>query len=198
MKKLLIATTNQGKILEYREIFKDCALQVELVTLEDLKIEASVEEDVETFKENAVKKAEFYAGLSGLPTLSDDACLEIAYLNGEPGVHSRRWPCYRATDEELMNLALKKLKGVPEEKRGAQLRAVVGLSFPGEEKVYTFEGILKGRIAEKPFQKTLAGYPFRSIFIPMGSERYLGELHIVAHRKQAIEKALPIIKKYLC
>ncbi|MFH1036570.1 MAG: non-canonical purine NTP pyrophosphatase, partial [Patescibacteria group bacterium] len=128
----------------------------------------------------------------------DDAGLEIDYLNGEPGVHSRRWPGYRATDEELMNLVLKKMKGVPNEKRGAQLRAVIGLSFPGEEKIYTFEGLLRGYIAEKPFQKTLAGYPFRSIFIPVGSKQYLGELYIVAHRKQAIEKAMPTIKKYLC
>ena len=169
MKKLLIATTNQGKILEYREIFKDFAIQIELITLKDLNIEANVEEDGETFRENAIKKAEFYSGLSKLPTLSDDAGLEIDYLNGEPGVHSRRWPGYRATDEELMNLALEKLKGVPKEKRGAQLRAVVGLSFPGEEKIYTFEGILRGHIAEKPFQKTLAGYPFRSIFISAGT-----------------------------
>jgi len=198
MKKLLIATTNQGKISEYREIFKDFAIPIELVTLKDLNIETDVEEDGETFKENAIKKAEFYSGLTKLPILSDDAGLEIDYLDGEPGVHSRRWPGYRATDEELMNLALEKLKGVPEEKRGAQLRAVVSLFFPGEEKVYTFEGILRGHIAEKPFQKTLAGYPFRSIFIPAGAEKYLGEMDIVAHRKQAIEKALPVIKKYLC
>lgn len=198
MKKLLIATTNQGKILEYREIFKDFAVPVELITLKDLNIEADFEEDGETFEENAVKKAEFYVGLSKLPTLSDDAGLEIDYLNGEPGVHSRRWPGHRATDEELMNLALIKLKGVSKEKRGARLRAVVGLSFPGEENVYTFEGVLRGYIAEKPFQKILTGYPFRSIFIPEGTGQYLGEMNIVAHRKQAIEKALPIIKKYLC
>jgi XTP/dITP diphosphohydrolase len=198
MKKLLIATTNKGKISEYREIFKELDISLELVTLKDLDINMDVEESGRTFEENAVLKAKFYFNLSSLPTLSDDAGLEIDYLNGEPGVHSRRWPGYRATDDELMNLALEKLKGVPEDKRGAQLRAVVGLSFPGEEKVYAFEGVLRGRIAQKPFRKTLAGYPFRSIFIPVDSDKYLGELHIVAHRKQAIEKALPIIKKYLC
>lgn len=95
-------------------------------------------------------------------------------------------------------MALDKLEGVSEEKRGAQLRAVIGLIFPGDPKVYTFEGILRGKIAEKSFGKMIAGYPFRSIFIPENQEKYLGELSLVAHRKQAIEKALPIIKKYLC
>jgi len=198
MKKLLIATTNKGKVLEYTEIFKNYAIPVELITLKDLNINQEVEEDGSTFEENAIKKAKFYHNLSKLPTLSDDAGLEIDYLNGEPGVNSRRWPGYRASDEELMKLALEKLEGVPKEKRSAQLRAVVGLIFPEEEKVYTFEGVLRGMIAEKPFSKTLAGYPFRSIFIPKDSNKYLGEMSIVAHRKQAIEKALPLIKKHLC
>lgn len=197
MKKLLLATTNEGKISEYKEIFKNFGIPLELVTLKDLNITQDIEEEGSTFEENAVIKAKFYYGLSSLPTLSDDAGLEIDYLNGEPGVHSRRWPGYRATDEELMNLAIEKMKGVQKEKRGAQLRAVVGLAFPKEEKIYTFEGILRGYITEKPFQKTLAGYPFRSIFMPAGGGRYLSELNIVAHRKQAIEKALPLIKKYL-
>jgi len=199
MTELLVATTNAGKVREYREIFKDFKLPVRIISLKEAKITKEIEEDGRTFEENAIKKAEFYYNLSGgLPTLSDDAGLEIDYLNGEPGVHSRRWPGYTASDEELMQLALEKLKGVPEEKRGAQLRAAVGLIFPGEEKVHVFEGVLRGRIAEKSFGEILPGYPFRSIFIPEKQNKHLNELNIVAHRRQAIEKALPIIKKHLC
>jgi XTP/dITP diphosphohydrolase len=198
MKKLLLATTNQGKIAEYRAIFEKLNIAVELLTLQDLNIKADLEETGETFKENAIAKAKFYYNLSKLPTLSDDAGLEIDYLNGEPGVHSRRWPGYTASDEELMNIALEKLKGVPEEKRGAQLRAIVGLCFSEDENVCTFEGILKGNIAEKPTGRVIPGYPFRSIFISENSNKHLGELGIIAHRWQAIEKALPIIKKHLC
>jgi len=198
MKKLLIATTNQGKIAEYTAIFKELNITLELLTLRDLNINADMEETGETFEENAIAKAKFYYNLSKMPTLSDDAGLEIDYLKGEPGVHSRRWPGYTASDEELMNIALEKLQGVPKEKRGAQLKAVVGLCFPEDENVYTFEGILRGSIAEKSIGKVIPGYPFRSIFIPEDSDRYLGEAGIVTHRKQAIEKALPLIKKYLC
>lgn len=198
MKKILIATTNKGKTSEYKEIFKELGLPLELVTLKDLNIEEDIEENGNSFEENAVIKARFYYNLSKLPILSDDAGLEIDYLNGEPGIHTRRWPGYQASDEELFKLAIEKMKGVPEEKRGAQLKAVIGLVFPGVEKVYTFEGVLRGRIAEKPFQEIMPGYPFRSVFIPENSEKYLGEMNIVAHRKQAVEKAVPIIKKYLC
>jgi len=196
MKKLLIATTNPGKILEYSEIFKELGLKIELASLKDLRIEQKFKETGETFKKNAVQKAEFYFNLSKLPTLSDDAGLEIDFLNGEPGVHSRRWPGYDASDEEIMQMALNKLSGVPKEKRIAQLRAVIGLVFPGDQKVYTFEGISRGAIAEKPFGKMIAGYPFRSIFIPENNDKYLSELSVIAHRKQAVKKALPLLLKY--
>lgn len=199
MKKLLIATTNPGKFLEFKEIFQELGLkiEIELVSLSDLGIKQKIEETGNTFKENAIQKAEFYHSLSKLPTLADDGGLEIDYLNGEPGVKSRRWPGYEASDEEMIQMALEKLKGVPKAKRGAQLRTVVGLLFPGDSKVYTFEGILRGFIAETPTTQRIAGYPFRSIFIPSGGNKYLGEMSLVAHRKKAIEKALPIIKKYL-
>lgn len=194
MRRLLIATTNPGKILEYREIFQELGSKIDLVSLKDLNIEQKLEETGRTFEENAVQKAKFYFDLSKLPTLSDDAGLEIDCLNGEPGVKSRRWPGYEASDKEIMQMALDKLRGVPKGKRGAQLRAVIGLVFPGDQKVYTFEGILRGAIAEKPFSKMIVGYPFRSIFIPENQAKYLGELSLVAHRKQAVEKALPILR----
>lgn len=193
MRRLLVATTNLGKVLEYGEIFKQLGLKVELVSLKELDIKQKLEEFGSTFEENAVQKAKFYYSLSKLPTLSDDAGIEIDYLGGEPGVKSRRWPGYEATDEEMIQITLEKLKGVPENQRGAQLRAVVGLIFPGDEKVYTFEGVLRGHIAEVPATERIAGYPFRSIFIPENQEKYLGELSLVAHRKQAIEKALPLL-----
>ena len=196
LKKLLIATTNLGRDLEYKEILKEINLSAEVLSLSDAGIMERLEETGKTFGENAIQKAKFYHSLSGLPALSDDAGLEIDYLNGEPGVKSRRWPGYEASDEEILQMALDKLKSVPAEKRGAQLRAVIGLAFPGDQQVYTFEGISRGRIAEKPFGMIMAGYPFRSIFIPENQEKYLGELSLVAHRKQAIEKALPILLKY--
>ena len=197
MKKLLIATGNPGKIREYKEIFKQLKLPIKLISLKELRIKEKAEETGKTFRENAVIKAKLFSKLSNIPTLSDDAGIEIDYLKGEPGVKSRRWLGHEMTDEEIINTALKKLEGVPKGKRSAQLKAVIGLNFPPGKKIYTFEGVLKGFIAKKPIKKRLKGYPFRSIFIPFGDKKYLGQSSIVAHRKKAVEKSLPIIKKYL-
>ncbi|RLC34948.1 MAG: non-canonical purine NTP pyrophosphatase [Candidatus Nealsonbacteria bacterium] len=194
--KLLIATHNTGKLLEYEEIFKNIGLKIKLVSLKDLGVTQKLEETGNTFEENAIQKAKFYYNLAKMPTLADDSGLEIDYLNGEPGIKSRRWSGYEASDEEMIQIALDKLTGVSREQRGAQLRAVVALIFPGDEKAHTFEGVLRGSIAEKPISERIAGYPFRSIFVPEHQQKYLGELSLVAHRMQAIENALPVLLKY--
>ena len=196
--KLLIATKNPGKIAEYRVILKN--LPLELITLGDLNIEEVVEEDGKDFEENAIKKAKFYSRLTVLPTLAEDGGIEINYLNGEPGVKSKRWPGYEASDKELINLTLKKLKGVPLEKRGAQLRAIVALAINGKVKI--FEAALRGIILERPVKKIIPGYPFRSLFYVPEIKKVLAEADkeeeiLISHRKKAIEKLLPIIKKYL-
>ncbi|MDO8559228.1 MAG: non-canonical purine NTP pyrophosphatase [bacterium] len=199
MKKLLIATTNPGKILEYRVILKD--LPVELVTLKDIGIKGGVEEDGKTFEENAVKKVKFYSELTNLPAIAEDSGLEIDYLNGEPGIKSRRWPGYEASDEELISMTLEKLKGVPMEKRGAQLKVVIALAINKEIK--TFEGMIRGVIMEKPFKRIIPGYPFRTIFYIPEINKVLAEFTMeeeakIAHRVIAMKEIIPIIKKYLC
>lgn len=198
---MLLATTNEGKIREYREIFKQLGLEVGTVSLKDVGITEKVEEDGATFEENAVKKAKFYCKLSGLPTLADDGGIEIDYLGGEPGVKSRRWPGYEGTDEELQELTFKELKDVPLEKRGAQLRTVIAITFDGEN-VYTFEGIWRGSIVESQNKasKLMPGYPFRSIFYLPEQNIVLGELPFeeevkLGHRMKALKKALPILRK---
>ncbi len=199
-KRLLLATSNEGKIKEYKEIFKQLGLAIQLISLADLKIKEKVEEDGKTFKENAIKKAKFYYNLTKIPTLADDGGIEIDYLNGEPGIKSRRWPGYEASDEELIELTLKKLKGVPWEKRGAQLRVVIAITLNGET-LYTFEGVLRGYIVESKEKagKLIPGYPFRSLFYLPEQEVVLGELPFkdevkLGHRMKALKGALAILK----
>src|SRR3990167_9592915 len=111
--KLLVATTNPGKLAEIRRFLTD--IPVELVSLKDVGIADSVEETGKTFEENAILKAKFYAQKSGLPTLADDGGFEIDALNGEPGVKSHRWadPSQENDDETLINYTLKRLENVP-------------------------------------------------------------------------------------
>lgn len=198
MKKLLIATTNPGKLLEYRVLFRD--LPLELVTLKDANIKDGVEEDGKTFKENAVKKVKFYSKFVDFPTLAEDGGLEIDYLGGQPGAMSRRWPGYEATDRELVDMTLEKLKGVPSEKRGARLRVVIALAIDGG--IHVFDGVLRGFIAEKSEAEIMPGFPFRSLFYVPAIDKVLGDLSIeeeakIAHRRQAVEKAMPLLVQYL-
>lgn len=199
-KKILVATKNAGKISEYNELFKD--LPYKLLTLADLRIKDEPKENGKTFTENAIKKVEFYSQISKFPSLAEDSGLEIDYLNGEPGVFSRRWLGRKRTDEELIQITLKKMKGVPQEKRDAQLRVVIAFKLNKEAVPITTEGTLRGRITEKPMAEIIPGYPFRSIFYVPAIDKVLAELSMaeeakIAHRKMALEKLIPKIRKLI-
>ena len=196
MKRLLIATNNPGKVKEYKELLKD--LPLKLISLKDLGIKNKVNESGKTFEENAIKKAKFYSKLTGLTALADDGGLEIDYLKGEPGVKSRRWPGYKATDEELIDFALKRLRGVPWPKRKAQFRVIIALAIPGKE-VLISEGKLKGIILTKPRGKLIPGYPFRPIFYLPKHRKSFSELSFkeevkIGHRRKPIKKLLSFLK----
>jgi XTP/dITP diphosphohydrolase len=200
MSKILLATHNPGKILEYREIFK--SYPIELVTLRDINITHEPEETGKTFDENAIAKARYYAEHTDLPVLAEDSGLEIDYLNGEPGVYSGRWPGHKATDQELIDIAMSKLQNVPKEKRGAQFRVVVAFKMPRENEVFTGQGMLRGMILEKPIKKIIPGFPFRSIFYVPEIDKVLGEMTEseeaqIGHRSQAMKQLLPIILEKL-
>lgn len=199
MKKILIATKNKGKLSEFKEFLK--GLPFKIVSLEDLKIKDDVDETGKTYEENSQKKALFYSKLSGLPALADDGGIEIAALNFEPGVRSRRWLGYEATDEELTKHMVKVSKDLGKD-RNAFFRTVVSFALPSGE-VWSVKGEVKGIIAEKPFLKLLKGYPYRSFFyIPEINKYYhenqlsKEEQRVYNHRYKAMQKLIPKILKY--
>ena len=196
MTKLLIATTNPAKLREYKELLKN--LPLELISLKNLGIKKRPNENGKTFRANAVQKAKFYSKLTGLTTISDDGGLEIDYLNGEPGIKSRRWTGLQATDKELINFALERLKGVPWRKRGAQFRVILALAMPGK-KVLIFEGKKRGIILTKPRGKLIPGYPFRSIFYLPKHGKSFNELSFkeeikIGHRRKPTKKLIVFLK----
>jgi XTP/dITP diphosphohydrolase len=200
VKKLLIATKNQGKVGEFKEFLKD--LPFEIVSLKDLKIKEDIDEDGKTYEENSRKKALFFAKLTNLPVISDDGGIEIDALNGAPGVRSRRWLGYEATDEELINHMLKVSKALPETNRRATFRTVVSFALPNG-KIWSVEGKVDGVIAKKPLLKILKGYPYRSFFfLPKVNKFYheselsKKEQKLYNHRYKAVRKLLPLINKY--
>lgn len=201
MKKLLIATTNKGKIKELKEFLSDLPLQ--LLILKDIGETSDVEEKGKTYEENSRIKALFYAKKTGLPAIADDGGLEISALGGAPGVHSRRWLGHQATDKELISHLQKVTKELPDNNRGAFFKTVISFSLP-DGKVWSSYGEVNGIIAKKPLIKILKGYPFRSFFfLPEINKFYhesqlsKGEQKLYNHRYKAIQKLKPIIEKEL-
>ena len=191
--KLLIATHNRGKLIEYQEILKD--LNVELLTLDDVGIEHDVEETGKTFEENARLKARAYARLSGILTLADDSGLEVDALNGEPGVYSKRYAGEGIGDAARNEYLLEKLRAVPQPERAARFRCVVAIEDAGGNS-WTTEGTCEGEIAFEP--RGTNGFGYDPIFIVSGRGKHLAELasdekNRISHRGRAAEHAREIL-----
>ena len=194
MKTILIATTNKAKLEEIKNGLKPLLKQkIKLLTLTDVGVEEKIEESGKTFCENAKIKAEFYAKKTGLPTLADDGGLLIPYLNNEPGVRSRRWLGYEASDDKLINYTLERLKNVPKEKRIAYLQVCLCFFDPKTKKIFFEEESIEGYIAEKPSGKATFGYPFRALLIVEKFNKYYDELTEeehwqINHRLKALKR----------
>jgi len=198
MKKILIATGNPAKMEELKWGLKLFSKKgIRLLTLNDVRVEEKPEEKGATFCENAKIKAKFYAQKTNLPTLADDGGLIIPALNNQPGVYSQRWLGYKATDEELINYTLLRLKNLPKEKRIAFLQVCLCFFDSASRKIFFEEESIKGYIAQKPSNKKTFGYPFRALFIVEKFNKYYDELtgkehHQINHRLIALKR---LIKK---
>jgi len=155
MPRLLLATTNQGKAAEYRDLLN--GLDFEIVTLDQAGISREADESFNTFEENARHKAAFYAELGGLLTLADDSGLEVDALGGEPGVRSSRYAGDNATDADRVDFLLTKLKDIPYQERTARFRCVIAVARPGGQ-IETAEGACDGYIATEPRGHNGFGY----------------------------------------
>lgn len=199
-KKLLYCTYNQAK---FNEIQK--ALDLEKFTLlspDDLNLHIDVEETGSDYKENArLKVAAHLDKLEDrdIIAFSDDTGVEIEALNGEPGVHTRRWNGTRMTDEEIIEYALKRLSGVPETARRAKF--VTCIAFGSKNSVIRFStGELVGKILIEEDSTTdrMEGFPFGTIFWIDELKTTLGKFHasrndekfkgFKTHREKALDK----------
>lgn len=193
--KLLIATTNLGKLKELSSLLSDCPFS--MVSLEDLGIDEDVAETGSTFEENASLKATAYGRMSGLPTLADDSGLEVDALGGEPGVFSSRFAGPGATDADRVALLLQKLDNIPEGERDARFRCVIAVSWPGESpEVYS--GECQGRIAGAP--RGSNGFGYDPVFFLPELDRTMAELSAeeksrISHRGRAARKAAAALKR---
>ncbi|MGB9883299.1 MAG: non-canonical purine NTP pyrophosphatase [Microgenomates group bacterium] len=212
MKQILVATTNPAKIEEIIYGLKTFLKEkIQILRLNDVEVEEKPEEIGATFCQNASIKARFYGEKTKLPTIADDGGLIIPYLNNEPGVKSRRWLGYDASDQELIDYTLKRLKNVSFKKRVAYLQTCLCFYLPyqfnlsekeNQQHIFFETEKIKGYIAQKPSNKPTNGYPFRALFIVEKFNKYYDELteqehQKINHRLIAIKKLVKKIKNIL-
>lgn len=195
MRQLLIATSNRHKVDEYAALLND--LPFELVHLRDVGITQDVPETGATFRENARIKAEAYSQMSGLLTLADDSGLEIAALNGAPGVYSARYG--GVTGAAQLALVLQQLANMPFHERMARFVCVVAIVEPGRAVEFA-EATLPGVIDFEP--KGTHGFGYDPIFYLLDRGMTLAELpaeekNKISHRALAMQKARPILATYI-
>lgn len=184
--QLVLATRNPGKTREIRELLKD--FPIEIKNLDDFGPTPDIEEDGDTFDENAFRKASFTAKVLGLPALADDSGLEVEALGGAPGVHSARYAGPSATDDERVAKLLKEMEG--KENRAAAFMCVISIAVPSGVAL-TYEGRCEGVIAEAPAGENGFGYdpifyypPMKKTFAQLSAE----EKNRVSHRGKALEE----------
>lgn len=185
-KGVLIATANKGKIKEIKELFNE----VKIITLPDIHEQGfDLEENGETFKDNAFIKAKAYAEKFGYICLADDSGLEVDALDGAPGINSARYAGDNATDQDRVKKLLHELTGLSANKRTAQFRCVVCLYDPNSgDKIFS-EGLCKGIVCTTPSGTN--GFGYDPIFVPEGFKCTMAELlpeqkNKISHRGRAL------------
>lgn len=193
--RLLLATSNLGKIQEMHEALEELGL--DFLTLADLPEIAVPDESGKTYAENAILKAKHYHPHANHPTVADDSGIHVEALENELGVHTRRWGAGAdANDHEWIRYFLDRMKKEPN-KRARFVCAIAHIDHEGQ--VHVFEGSCDGTITDELEHDYLPGLPISACFKPDGFERVFSALSIeqknsASHRGRALEKFKTFLK----
>jgi XTP/dITP diphosphohydrolase len=197
MPKLLLATSNPGKIREYRFLLDGPGYKI--TTLAEEGIAKVVSESGNNYEQNARLKAITYAKLRQITALADDSGLEVDALNGEPGVKSARFAGEATTDAERVSFLLAKLNGVPWEQRTACFKCVIAIASPGGRTEVCY-GECHGMIAFEAKGKN--GFGYDPIFLLPETGKTMAELTLeiknqISHRARASQQARQVLQRHL-
>jgi len=189
--KLVFATQNANKL---KEIQASLGEAFELISLADLNFFDDIPETAHTFEENALIKAKTIFAKFNLPCFADDSGLEVAALNGEPGVYSARYAGEPKNDEANYLKLLQKLKDITT--RDANFKTII--AFVGPIGEFTFEGTIKGQILNEPIGEN--GFGYDPVFQPDGHNQSFAQMSIdekkgISHRAIAFKKFVNFINR---
>jgi len=197
-RKVIFATSNEGKMKEVRAILEDLGMKV--LSMKEAGIHVDVVEDGTTFEENAVIKATEIQKVCGEIVLADDSGLEVDYLNKEPGIYSARYmgedTSYRIKNQSLID----RLEGIEDEKRTARFVCAIAAAFP-DGSVEVTRGTIEGRIGYE--ESGTNGFGYDPIFyVPeygcTTAELSPEQKNEVSHRGKALRKMKDVIKAKYC
>ncbi|MFC1550067.1 RdgB/HAM1 family non-canonical purine NTP pyrophosphatase [Candidatus Neomarinimicrobiota bacterium] len=194
MNKLVIATHNKDKLIEFHSILS--GLELEIMTLNEFPEIGAIEETGTTFLENSFLKARTVFRQTQIPTIADDSGLEVDYLNGAPGIHSARFAGDTATYSENVEKLLRELEGVPLPSRKARFRSIV--TFVNEDIEFWTEGHIDGTIADHP--SGVGGFGYDPVFYIPNLKKTFAEIsqhekNLISHRGLALKKIRKLLVK---
>jgi len=187
--KILVATTNPGKIKEIKKLLGEKTSSLKLFSLKDLNIGDRFQEEGNTFQENAMTKANFYSQQAkDWLTIGEDSGLMVEALEGEPGIYSARYAGLQASDEQNIARLLEKLKYI--KNRQARFISVVSLAKNGRF-IRSFEGRVEGIILNYPRGPHGFGYDPVFYYPPLKktfAELFTEEKNKISHRGQTFQQ----------
>ena len=192
---LVLATRNEGKVRELRELLKD--FPIEIRSLNDFGPIPEVVEDGKTFDDNAYKKAAFTAKVLGLPAMADDSGLSVEALGGAPGVYSARYAGEKASDADNIAKLLQEMKGKKD--RRAAFECVISIAVPSGPAL-TYEGRCEGEITLEPAGSDGFGYDPVFYYPPFGktfAQCTMAEKNSVSHRGTAMAEVVEEFDKIM-
>lgn len=190
---LVFATNNQHKVDEIRKV---TGSQLAIITLKEAGIDIDIPEPHDTLEANATEKSSVIHRLTQQNCFSEDTGLEVAALNGEPGVKSARYAGEGRNFQENIDKLLGNLSGKAD--RSARFRTVISLIWNNQE--HLFEGICEGQIT--PEQKGLSGFGYDPVFIPNGSDKTFAEMtteekNAFSHRRKATDQLIQFLQQVI-
>lgn len=194
--RFVLASGNRGKLAEINRLLEDTGIRV--TPQSEFGI-VEIDETGLCFVENAILKAREACRVSGLPAIADDSGLEVDALVGAPGVRSSRFAGEHADDAANNRLLLERMRGVPDDERGARFRCVmVSLRHPLDPAPVICEGVWEGRIARRPSGES--GFGYDPLFLPdgcAGSAAMLDpeEKNRLSHRGQALRLLVTALRR---
>lgn len=186
---VVVATANQGKIKEIRDIMQVFGIQVISRDEAGVPTDLEIAETGDTFEENSMIKAKAIMELTGMPTIADDSGLCVDFLDGAPGVYSSRFSGIDGDDEKNNEKLLELMKDAKEEERTGRFVSVVTFVEPLGEEI-TARGTVEGKLAYEC--RGANGFGYDSLFIPQEFDKTFGELdpalkNKLSHRAKALE-----------